>query len=546
MNTEMNSPQKNKTGLLIVTVIVSITIIAGVSFGFYWIKMRNRNTSSDNAKTATYSAELPKYKGEFKFDLQKGQLSDFDIAFLKAENTEINKVYSPLSIKYALAMLEEGANGTSKDQISNVLGDYVITKYSSNQNMSLANGLFIRNTFRNNVKKEYISQLNKKYNADVLFDPFADVRNVNNWVKDKTLGLIPSLLDHVDNDFLLVNALGIDMEWKNKFLFPDYEKGFSRGVSYQHVNYSAWAETDTVVFRKFDHGKTEISGMEIFASIDNYDLVNTLGEDNIRKTVEKEYRAWIKENGTDCWGEKLTDASAIDKEVSRYLEEYMVEIKENYTKKRKASNTDFSFYTDKNVKAFAKDLKTYNGTTLQYIGIMPTNDDLSDYIRDIDSKSVNKIIKNLKELKNENFKKDVITKITGYIPKFKFEYTLKLKEDLARIGITNIFDSEKADMSRLTDAKGVYISDAIHKANIEFTQDGIKAAAATVVGGVGAGGPEFDYIFEVPVEEIDLTFDKPYMFIVRDKDTGDVWFSGTVYEPLESASDTTVESYSAY
>ena len=34
------------------------------------------------------------------------------------------------------------------------------------------------------------------------------------------------------------------------------------------------------------------------------------------------------------------------------------------------------------------------------------------------------------------------------------------------------------------------------------------------------------------VKEIDLTFDKPYMFIVRDVKTGEVWFTGTVYEPL--------------
>ena len=36
----------------------------------------------------------------------------------------------------------------------------------------------------------------------------------------------------------------------------------------------------------------------------------------------------------------------------------------------------------------------------------------------------------------------------------------------------------------------------------------------------------------VPVEEIDLTFDKPFLFIIRDKETGEVWFAGTVYEPL--------------
>ena len=90
---------------------------------------------------------------------------------------------------------------------------------------------------------------------------------------------------------------------------------------------------------------------------------------------------------------------------------------------------------------------------------------------------------------------------------------------------------------------GEYISDAIHKANIEFTQEGIKAAAATIMGGKGAGDPESDYIYDVPIEEIDLTFDKPYLFIIRDKDTGDVWFTGTVYEPLAWADDNTKSEY---
>lgn len=63
------------------------------------------------------------------------------------------------------------------------------------------------------------------------------------------------------------------------------------------------------------------------------------------------------------------------------------------------------------------------------------------------------------------------------------------------------------------------------------------------MGGKGAGDPEFDYIYDVPIEEIDLTFDKPYLFIIRDKDTGDVWVTGTVYEPLPWADDNTKSEY---
>ena len=331
------------------------------------------------------------------------------------------------------------------------------------------------------------------------------------------------------------------MEWKNKFLDIEhiFDNGFENSVSYLHEEYDDGCNVEEVQSRKFDDEKLEVSGMEIFASMDNYDIVNILGEDNIRKTVEEKYREWIKENGTNAWGEKLNGSSEIEKEVENYLDEYMKEIKSNYSENGEVRSIDFSLYTDDNVKAFAKDLKEYNGTTLQYIGIMPTNEDLDEYVKSIDSNKVNDIIDNLKELKRENFKDGVITRIKGFIPKFNFEYSLRLKDDLTQIGITDIFDSEKADISGLTSVNGEYISDAIHKANIEFTQDGIKAAAVTIGGGAGAGEPEFDYIYDVPIEDIDLTFDKPYMFIIRDKDTGDVWFAGTVYEPLAWEDDTT-------
>ena len=43
---------------------------------------------------------------------------------------------------------------------------------------------------------------------------------------------------------------------------------------------------------------------------------------------------------------------------------------------------------------------------------------------------------------------------------------------------------------------------------------------------------EFDYLFDVPVVEIDMNFDKPFMFILEDKKTKEVWFMGTVYDPI--------------
>ena len=547
MNEESNNSknQKKAKAMLVCFIFILVAVIIGI-----WVVFCLKNNTENTVQPTTDVKEVSsvntnKYNAGFEYDLKNNEVSNFDIAFLKVENEKENKIYSPLSIKYTLKMLEEGANGTTKQQISNVLEKYVVTKYASNKNMSLANALFVKETFKDSIKQSYIDNLKNRYDAEVIYDSFANVKNINDWVKNKTLNILPEILDEVrpDQDFLLINALGIDMEWNHRFFDREnnYNIGFREDVYYEHEKYYGGCNNETVESRKFDGDKQEVSGMEIFASMDNYDIVSILGEDNIRKTVEEKYREWIQENGTDYWGDPLSGTAAIEKEVSNYVDKYIKEIKSNYTEKGEIKSIDFSLYTDDTVKVFAKDLKEYDGTTLQYIGIMPIEESLDTYIKNVDSTKINSIIKGLKELKRENFKDGVITRINGFVPKFNFDYTLKLKDDLAKIGITDIFSSEKADISGLTTAAGEYISDAIHKANIEFTQDGIKAAAATMVGGKGAGEPLFDYIYDVPIEEIDLTFDKPYMFIIRDKDTGDVWFTGTVYNPLALEDDNTIE-----
>ena len=163
---------------------------------------------------------------------------------------------------------------------------------------------------------------------------------------------------------------------------------------------------------------------------------------------------------------------------------------------------------------------------------MPKEEKLVDFIKNTNSSKVNEYIKNLKDMSLNSFKDGYMTIINGYIPMFKMEYELDLMGDLKKMGVKDIFDSEKADLSKMTSEKE-YIDPALHKANIEFSNEGIKAGAATVMGGLGGGGIGFEYLWDVPVEKIDLTFDKPFVYLIRDKNSGEVWFVGTVYEPLE-------------
>ena len=94
-----------------------------------------------------------------------------------------------------------------------------------------------------------------------------------------------------------------------------------------------------------------------------------------------------------------------------------------------------------------------------------------------------------------------------------------------------LFDANDIRIYRLFTKS--YIEVAKHGADIEFSNMGIKAGAATIMGGAGGGGSFFEYLWDVPVETIDLTFDKPFLYLIRDKNSGEIWFVGTVYEPIE-------------
>lgn len=546
---------RKKINVKLFAIILILFII--IAPAFVGIIMNNNNSHIDNEITGGNSSP----KDTRQYAITDNNLSKFDLSFLKFENEKVNKIYSPLSIKYAFKMLEEATSGNAKQQISNIVEAYNLTKYNSNENMALANAFFIKNSYKNNVKENYINLLKTNYNANVEFDDFTNATNINNWVKNNTLELIPELLQDSDLeglDYALVNALGIDMEWKHKFLEYFYEDNpnITAYVSYNHARKQneeyefCWYADSTLWSKKFDNNQT-VSSMEVYASLNNYDPIEALGgEDKIKEIVYTDFKDWAQGTGKYTNQYNGSDDDAFNGDFSEtnikkvfdawfnaneYQSGYIAELKENYG--RVDYTTDFSIYVDDNVKVFSKDLKEYDGTTLQYIGIMPIKEDLNNYISNISHTDILNLIDNLKELKRENFKDGYLTHIHGYIPKFSFEYDLALKDDLAQMGVTDVFEPGKANLTNLTDDNSAYIATAKHKANIEFTQDGIRAAAATEAGGAGAGA-WYDYFIGMPTEEIDITFDKPYMFLIRDKETAETWFVGTVYEPLDANNET--------
>ena len=531
-----NEPEKKggnkKKTIIIICIIVLLVIIAAVSIYFFVI--RKSDNKENNNNEVKHETEIINTNSPYK--LTSNGLEPFDLYFMQLENNGKNKVYSPLSIKYALAMLSEGANGATKEQIDNIIGEYSARKYNNSDNMSFANGLFIKDTYKDSIKSSYINTVASKYNADVIIDSFKNANTLNSWISDKTFNLITNITDEIsDLDFILVNALAIDMEWVEKIQsehgiytvkFP-HESVDNENRMYGFSVYGLdIADYHRLEFEGVDY---EVKSVEIGAIANNYDIINILGEDNIRQTVREAFEKYKSENPGTVYDYSIREITDFDTWFDTY---YIKELENNFG--HVSSSTDFEFYIDDNTKVFAKDLKEYDGTTLQYIGIMPTNTSLDNFIENMEASDINTLINNLKPMELSSFKEDYITEISGYIPMFKMDYELDLISDLKTLGITSVFD-KSAQLSNITSDKA-YITDASHSANIEFSNDGIKAAAATIVGGAGdVTDPNFDYFFEIPIEKIDLTFDKPFMYLIRDKETGEIWFAGTVYEPIDMA-----------
>ncbi len=118
------------------------------------------------------------------------------------------------------------------------------------------------------------------------------------------------------------------------------------------------------------------------------------------------------------------------------------------------------------------------------------------------------------------------------MPKFEMESTFSLTGTLAEMGMPNAFDEMKAEFAGIDglsclagDDECLLISDVLHKAFVSVDESGTEAAAATavIIGVTKAVTP--------PDESITVTVDRPFIFVVRDLETGALLFAGRVLEP---------------
>ena len=167
--------------------------------------------------------------------------NQFTLNFLKAVNkAEQNGqsfIYSPLSITYVLGMVNDAATGQTEQELEQVMGfhqggikavnDYCkklidgLPKVDDKVTLNIASALFV-NKNRGTLQQQYQQDMKQYYDAtseNLDFKLPSTLKTINDWASDHTNGMIPTILDKIDDKVVtyLLNAIYFKADWASKF-----------------------------------------------------------------------------------------------------------------------------------------------------------------------------------------------------------------------------------------------------------------------------------------------------------------------------------------
>jgi serpin B len=152
----------------------------------------------------------------------------------------------------------------------------------------------------------------------------------------------------------------------------------------------------------------------------------------------------------------------------------------------------------------------YDGGELSMVVLLPEEGQLGAFEGSLDATLVDAIIEGLES-----------REVALTMPGFEFESEFSLRDTLAAMGMPIAFTGA-ADFSGMTGGRDLQIAEVIHKAFVSVDEAGTEAAAATAV---------VMELTAMPEEPVEVTVDHPFIFLIRDIETGTILFIGRVVNP---------------
>lgn len=242
------------------------------------------------------------------------------------------------------------------------------------------------------------------------------------------------------------------------------------------------------------------------------------------KQTVNDINNWVKQN-TDGMIDKILNQ--ISAEAIMYLVNticFDAEWKEIY-KSENVREGDFTAYDGNKQKAeFMSSHESYfldDGKATgfmkpyafgySFVALLPNEDvSIDDYIASLTGEGFINLLKN-----------KTAASVDAYLPKFTYEYEMKMNDILKTLGMPDAFDAAKADFSKIGDTSSgnIYIGEVLHKTFISVDERGTKAGAATTV--------ELR-LSSAPLISKTVRLDRPFVYAIIDNDTNLPIFIGTV------------------
>nr|XP_053640516.1 serpin B6-like isoform X4 [Cherax quadricarinatus] len=171
---------------------------------------------------------------------------------------------------------------------------------------------------------------------------------------------------------------------------------------------------------------------------------------------------------------------------------------------------DFCMLHNANLKATILAMD-YKGSRLSMVFVLPDKrDGLAEVEANLANVDFSKIDKNLPK-----------DEVEVTLPKFKLEESLDLINHLNEMGMRDLFDEGRCNLSGITGSQDLHVSKVIHKAFLEVNEKGSEAAAATGM------------VMMLTCTPLNPRFvaDHPFLFFIRDQRTGFALFAGRFVMP---------------
>ena len=157
----------------------------------------------------------------------------------------------------------------------------------------------------------------------------------------------------------------------------------------------------------------------------------------------------------------------------------------------------------------------YMGNDLSLIVLLPRK---VDGLRELEGKLT---VEMLRECTSGLWRREVLV----FLPRFRLGCGYKLRKTLNAMGMTDAFDESKANFSGM-DGKvhWLYIFNVFHNAFIDVNEEGAEAAAATAA---------VMKVMSMPPPPATFRADHPFIFLIRENNTGSLLFLGRVVNPMQ-------------